>query len=215
MCSCRKSAGTVERAMVPPPPRRPAIIRGRAVPTPVSRPVIQKREITLVRHIKSRQRDPVNPRRNITVTTPKYIYQQKPLLTVESAKWGPQLWRTLHILSLRTASATAAWAALPNELDGALPCPECAQHYHEWYRAHPLTDTSPNGIRDWVLALHNQVNERRQVAPWTADQIVATYGSMTVADAHAALTEISEMIGIRGRDALRALIAIENNHQPL
>jgi hypothetical protein len=136
---------------------------------------------------------------------------EKPLETVDTKIWGAALWRILHVLSLRgttTEAGRVAWSALPKELDGALPCPECAQHYHDWIRAHPLTATDGDAVRDWVLALHNQVNGRKSMPAWSAEQIVTTYGGLTAADATAALTGIREMIGVRGLRALEALIAL-------
>jgi hypothetical protein len=136
---------------------------------------------------------------------------ERPLETMDTKLWGPALWRILHVLSIRgvtTEAGRVAWSALPQELDGALPCPECAQHYHDWYRAHPLTATDGDSVRDWVLALHNQVNERRSVPTWSAEQIVATYGGLTAADATVALTGIRELIGVRALRALEALIAL-------
>lgn len=114
------------------------------------------------------------------------------------------MWRVLHILSLRAPAA--AWAGIPAALDGALPCPECRTHFHEWVVAQPLT-AAGDGPRDWVAALHNAVNDRLSRAAWTMDEVLAAYGPLTKADAVAALEVVRGMVGSVGLAALDALIA--------
>jgi hypothetical protein len=210
MCGCRRNKGSVEKALAvsTPAPR----IRGRAVPAPpVSRPVVQKRMVTEYKIVMTRKPDSKNPRRILSVRERLPVVVERPLETKDTKLWGAALWRILHVLSIRgvaTEAGRSAWSALPKELDGALPCPECAQHYHDWLRAHPLTATDGDSVRDWVLALHNQVNERKSVPVWTAEQVTATYGGLTAADATAALTGIRELIGVGGLRALESLIAL-------
>ena len=124
----------------------------------------------MYKNVSKRVPDKRNPRRmnRVVVKVPDTI--QRPLDIVDTKIWGAHLWRALHILSLlaTTDAAKAVWPRLPSDLDGALPCPECSQHFHEWIRANPLTVTETDTIRDWVLSLHNQVNARKQIAPWTA-----------------------------------------------
>lgn len=216
MCGCNRNKGSVARALAPAPPAPRALrTRGRVPPipraAPVSRPVVQMRLVTTTTRVSVFTPHPKNPRRKIRTIEQKQSLVEVPLEIVDTARWGAALWRILHVLSIRgvtTDAGRAAWSALPQELDGALPCPECAQHYHDWIRANPLTSTDGTTVRDWVLALHNQVNERRAVPVWTADQITETYGPLTVEDATAALTGIREMIGVRGLRALEGLIAL-------
>jgi len=113
------------------------------------------------------------------------------------------MWRVLHVLSLLAPSA--AWLNVPTALDGALPCPDCRSHFHEWVVAHPLT--AGTGPRDWVAALHNAVNTRLGRPTWTIEEVLATYGPLTRADAVAALGVVRGMIGSVGLAALDALIA--------
>jgi hypothetical protein len=214
MCGCNKNKGGVAQALAPPPaPRR---IRGRAgavappVEPPVSRPVVQMRNVTEQKTQRVRRPDPNRPRRLIIVRETITYTVQKPLEIVDTSVWGAHLWRILHVLSLfaTTDAAKNAWMRLPAALDGALPCPECAQHYHDWIRANPLTTTGDNAICEWVLALHNQVNERKGVAPWNITQVGATYSGLTGADITASLTALRETIGVGGLQALEALYAM-------
>jgi hypothetical protein len=214
MCGCNKNRGGVERALAPPPaPRR---FRGRAIAVapsvepPVSRPVVQMRNATEQKTQVVRRRHPNHPARIIVVRETITYTVQKPLEIVDTSVWGAHLWRILHVLSLfaTTDAAKNAWMRLPAALDGALPCPECAQHYHDWIRANPLTTTGGNAICEWVLALHNQVNARKGIAPWTITQVGATYSGLTVADITASLTAVREKIGVGGLQALEALYAM-------
>jgi aspartate aminotransferase-like enzyme len=115
------------------------------------------------------------------------------------------MWRVLHVLSL--LAPAAAWANLPIALDGALPCPECRTHFHEWVVAQPLDVSVATGPRDWVAALHNDVNTRLSRPTWTMTEVLAAYGTLTRADAVAALAAVRDMIGSVGLAALDALIA--------
>lgn len=197
---------------------RTVVPRGRArgvVAAPaqpeVSRPTIQNRLVSVFNKTVSLKPHPRNPRIKTRVIETRESFVEKPLEIVDTKLWGPALWRVLHVVSIRgvtTEAGRVAWSMFPQELDGALPCPECSQHYHDWMRANPLTVTDRNSARDWVLALHNQVNERRSVPVWTADQVVATYGSLTADDASAALTGIRQMIGVRALRALEGLITL-------
>lgn len=128
-----------------------------------------------------------------------------PLDVIDTAIWGPSMWRVLHVLSL--LAPAAAWEGVPTALDGALPCPECRTHYHEWVAAQPIDTSIATGPRDWVAALHNAVNDRLSRPSWTMDEVLAAYGPLTKADAVAALAVVRDMIGSVGLAALDALIA--------
>ena len=219
MCGCNKNRGSVARAMDTPQAPRTVVSRGRfrgvvaaaSSERDVSRPTIQNRLVSVFTKTVALKPHPRNPRIRTRVIESRESFTEKPLEIVDTKLWGPALWRILHVVSIRGATTEAgrvAWSMFPQELDGALPCPECSQHYHDWMRANPLTVTDRNSARDWVLALHNQVNERRSVPAWTADQVMATYGSLTADDAAAALTGIRQLIGVRALRALEGLIAL-------
>jgi hypothetical protein len=205
MCGCNKNKGGMARAMAPAPRSR-----GISAPQPEqSRPVIQQREVVKYYNAVVRKPHPRNPNRRVPTRERRSFTELHPLEIVDTNQWGAHLWRILHVLSLRATSdaALAAWAFLPAQLDGALPCPECAQHYHDWIREHPLMVTGSTSIQDWVVTLHNQVNERKQLAAWTTEQMTSVYSSQTQDDVRASLSAISQMIGVDGLRALESLIA--------
>lgn len=106
---------------------------------------------------------------------------------VDPALWGPHLWRFLHIASESSVCATSrkgAWDALFAAMLTGLPCPECTEHYNAWYVANPviLDARRPNlrvSVQEWVRALHNAVNVRRELPEWSAEQVLAVYGPET------------------------------------
>jgi hypothetical protein len=189
MCGCRRSGGGGGTAAVP-------VVAG----VPLQTRTVSK-TMTITKSVSGRV-----VRRNGGVT-PTYIQTTTttiPLDVVDTRTWGPHMWIVLHVLSLR--APPAAWANIPAALDGALPCPDCRTHFHDWVVAQPLT-ASGDGPRDWVAALHNSVNERLGLAAWTIDEMLALYGPKTKADAVAALAEVRGMIGSVGLTALDALVA--------
>ena len=93
------------------------------------------------------------------------------------------MWRVLHGLSL---VPDVDWISILSVLDGSLPCPDCAKHFHAWILTHPFAGDPVT----YILALHNDVNRRTRKRPWTRDQIMATYGPPGITGVHTALAEL-------------------------
>jgi len=73
-------------------------------------------------------------------------------------------------------------------MKGALPCPECSAHYNAWITANPVSLPVSGvelqvAISSWILALHNDVNRRNDVDPWTLEQVAAVYTDKAAARA--------------------------------
>lgn len=98
-------------------------------------------------------------------------------VVVDTAVWGPPMWRFLHGAAAAGGGAhREAWVALLTALRTSLPCPDCHAHYNAWWGARPfVADPSGEAVAVWLLALHNDVNQRRGVPVWTAEQLVAGY----------------------------------------
>jgi hypothetical protein len=124
------------------------------------------------------------------------------LEVLDTSRWGPALWRVLHTIAALATDVAPVAAAL-RSLDGALPCPDCAAHYHAWLAAHPLP-TTVTEAQEWVLALHNAVNARGSKAPWEADAVAAA--NTDRAAAVAALNSLRSQIGIDGWRALASVL---------
>lgn len=168
-----------------------------------SRPPQQTRQVTVT--------VTTTPPRSILMTRGRKVAPRSydvvrtlPVDPVDTSIWGAHVWRILHAASLYTAPKF--WTDVEKELDGAFPCPDCAQHYHDWLRAHPITVRTQEGIRDWWLALHNAVNERRKVATWSVGELLASCKSVTVDAVRGSLDAVASLLGSRGVAVLRRLV---------
>lgn len=132
--------------------------------------------------------------------------------TVDTSVWGAHVWRILHTASF--AAPASAWAGILKALDGALPCPDCREHYHAWILSTPVPSDLA-GIRCWLLELHNQVNGRTGKATWTETDVTAAWGTVTDADivtVRKSLAFVGPMLGSVG---LESLIRLVNSLRPV
>jgi hypothetical protein len=123
-------------------------------------------------------RTPPSPRVPVR-RAPARMFNGMPI--VDPAIWGPAMWFVLHGLAALAPAADPDWPALLDALTTSLPCPDCAGHYTQWRRRTLLRQNSDDGVRQWLLDLHNSVNRRRGVAQWSIDQLRAEYGGVDVA----------------------------------
>ncbi len=71
------------------------------------------------------------------------------------------------------------------------------------FRNRAITD-----IKEWVLALHNDVNHRKGVAPWNAAAVTATYGGDRTVRAAAVRAAIDAVRGMVGASAIKEFDAM-------
>jgi len=103
-------------------------------------------------------------------------------MSTELTLRGPALWRELHLYAMladlrgTTAAEFAGWLA---RWESTLPDPECDcwRHYHEWRRCHD-TWLGRGRYLEWTVALHNDVNRRRGVRPWTYSEADRHYAQL-------------------------------------
>ena len=98
---------------------------------------------------------------------------------IDPSRWGPPLWKMLHILAFATSASgmdlSEEWNALFQALQKELPCPVCRSHVQEWFNTH--TEFREIGIQQFILNLHNDVNARRRVPLWSIQQVETTYSA--------------------------------------
>ena len=92
--------------------------------------------------------------------------------------WGAALWKVLHVLAEKPTENLTSWITLIDKLKSALPCPECRGHFVNFVGGHPLT--AAKEVREWLLALHNDVNRRNGVAVWSSAQLTDSYSSVDI-----------------------------------
>jgi hypothetical protein len=153
-----------------------------------------------------------NNRRTAPVTPEPIIHD--PIL------WGPHLWTAMHTLAEFVPAQGAnqtTWVNLLTALRTSLPCPECTGHYVRWHTGHPLVRRIGitimmrrvvGDIKEWILALHNNVNEGKGLPGWSAAAVTATYGGDRGARAAAVRTAIDAVRGMVGGAAIQVLDAL-------
>lgn len=98
--------------------------------------------------------------------------------------WGPHFWYVLHTFAY--ASPVEEWEINEKKNDyieffewvaNILPCDSCKQKYVEKLRAYPLRTyyTSKNALIDWVILLHNKVNQENNKKSYSRDEVDNVY----------------------------------------
>lgn len=136
--------------------------------------------------------------------------------TVDTSIWGPPLWRILHIASVLTKSKQQIplWRSVLAALKTGLPCPDCSAHYNAWVGSHGLRFSMyKNGIQNpivqWILDLHNNVNQRQDppTPTWSIEQVLQTYQL----PASEAIATLQTLDGVIGAGAYAAILAVLNS----
>jgi hypothetical protein len=127
--------------------------------------------------------------------------------------WGPPLWRALHSLAEITEDV-AVWEGLLEKVHSTMPCPECATHFGEWIRTHPLCVSVEEGltvsesVRIWLLTLHNDVNRRTGKPEWTVEQLTAASSAAAVDSVLSVLGDIRTYISVELGDAIESFLTV-------
>ena len=217
MCGCRAraaaAAAAAPRAAPTVGPRRiPRAPLSRAPPPPAtmsvsiltrSSPVVAAEPVAAPapqpRGRFQRPRIQFRPRRTTVVRPPP----PETLVIYDTKVWGPLLWRAIHTAAERVDGSAELWSDFVFELQMSLPCPDCMQHYRAWVAARPWTGGGE--ARQWWLDLHNAVNERKGVAPWTLEEVAVA--NSDVQAGREAVAALATMLGPR---AYRVLVALYN-----
>lgn len=124
------------------------------------------------------------------------------LVIHDTKVWGPLLWRAIHTAAEVTDGRTEfadVWADFVFELQMSLPCPDCMQHYRAWVQAHPLMAS----VRQWWVDLHNSINARKGVAPWSLEGVAAV--NVDTQAGRDAVAALAPMLGSRAHRVLVSL----------
>lgn len=214
---CTRSVPVAVPVAVPVPVPVPVAGRSVVAPAPAPSPAAQPpKTMTVMRRVRGRLVRVTIPVPAVAVVAPVPVpvavvepvdagpdLTDSGLETVDPAIWGPPLWRFLHgaaAASSADASVATRWASVLEAMKTGLPCQECTDHYRTWFAAHPIADGS---VSAWLLALHNDVNRRRGIPEWSAEQLAAAYP--VAAAAAAAAAGLPEGLGPGLVAALRAI----------
>ena len=90
---------------------------------------------------------------------------------------GRATWTFLHAVATnfpvenRTAEHTQAAEDLLRAVGVLFPCHECADHFRDTLRKHPVKAGSAEEFKDYMCGLHNVVNERLEKATFDCDRV--------------------------------------------
>ena len=112
---------------------------------------------------------------------------------VANDQWGPPLWRILHTLAERLGRQTIrlletderrAWVNLLRSIQAVMPCAKCRAHFKAWRTTHPTERFMTSydlraDAREWLWALHDEVNRERGVAGPALEELPGLYGGRT------------------------------------
>lgn len=139
-----------------------------------------------------------------------------PTESVDTSFWGPSLWFILHTLAEFSDrfNARTRWTDLIRGLQMTIPCSECSAHFNQWVASHPyVLKNTPQEIqthtREWVLALHNDVNRRLggDRREWNAAEVLVTYGG----DRQIRLNEVEARIAEFSKHTTQGIILYLRN----
>ena len=141
------------------------------------------------------------PPRLRTIQRPAPALPTATLVIVDTARWGPLLWRALHTAANTLDLDISVWRRIIHELQMALPGPDWMKHYRTWVSSHPFAD-DVSAVAMWWEALHNAVNGRLGRGAWTREQVAEAFGDR--AAGAAAVTGLTGMVGENALALLRA-----------
>jgi len=106
--------------------------------------------------------------------------------------WGPSLWRILHTLAERLGSQKngmliadeqRAWMNFLQNVENAIPCRLCKDHYRRWSKEHRIdAAVVKDAARKWVWGLHTEINtEQNKVGP-ELSEMADIYGERSSSD---------------------------------
>ena len=107
--------------------------------------------------------------------------------------WGPPLWRILHTLAerlgqqkltLMAVDERRAWTNFIRTIDSAMPCARCRAHFKTWRLKHTIERFVNSRViredaRQWLWALHQDVNLERGVSGLTLEEVPELYARRT------------------------------------
>ncbi len=110
--------------------------------------------------------------------------------------WGPPLWRLLHTLAERLGAQTIpllatdekrAWVNFLRAVRHCMPCMTCRTHFRDWCLRNPLERFMTSYVlkddsREWLWALHEEINRERGVAGPALADLPVLYGGRTSTD---------------------------------
>lgn len=79
--------------------------------------------------------------------------------------WGTHAWSFLHCVVMTypnrpSLEQQANMTVFLHSLGNVLPCKLCRKNFRKYISNHPIQVQSKTKLRDWVIDLHNAINQR-------------------------------------------------------
>ena len=101
---------------------------------------------------------------------------------MKNSQWGPAGWLFMHSISFQypenpTDKDKHNYKFFFESLQNTLPCPRCREHYKENLKENPIQLNSRNDLIQWVIDIHNSVNEKNSKKIYSRDEVEDLYKS--------------------------------------
>ena len=102
---------------------------------------------------------------------------------MEPTIWGPPAWKFLHTITFQypeypTDKDKKEYFIFFNSLRNVLPCPNCREHYSNNFQKYPIRLESRNDLIEWLIDIHNEVNEMTQKRKYSYEEVYEIYNEI-------------------------------------
>lgn len=103
---------------------------------------------------------------------------------VDPNKWGPPLWKEMHQRTIDypqnpTTIDKQTILSYFQKIPDRLPCEKCRVHYLDYLREKPIPAHNRDALINWLIDLHNRVNEMNGKRVLTYGEARALYEKKT------------------------------------
>ena len=94
--------------------------------------------------------------------------------------WGPSGWLFMHSISFQypeypTEEDKNNYKVFFESLKNTIPCPKCREHYSENLKQKPIQLNSRDELIQWVIDIHNEVNEKNSKKIYSRQEVEKLY----------------------------------------
>ena len=94
--------------------------------------------------------------------------------------WGPSGWLFMHSISFQYPENPKEedknnYRVFFESLKNTIPCPKCREHYSENLKQNPIQLNSRDELIQWVIDIHNAVNEKNSKKIYSRQEVEKLY----------------------------------------
>lgn len=97
--------------------------------------------------------------------------------------WGPPTWFFLHTLAFNYPENPSEknkedYQEFFESFTEVLPCEKCKKHFTKNMKDYPIQLESREELSNWLIFMHNEVNELNNKPLWNYDQVFEKYNDI-------------------------------------